>query len=505
MEHRDFEVFVATTADFCEEGIPSLKLKRAAWLQRLSDTRCVRLVRNFELLFYGTRLDRRVFDAAKEFCPDAVFTVADMTLCEQARKLAKRLGVPLVVNFQDWWPRGQFYHWHEKPYFWVRPILERRFRRLYRKADLAFCTSEGMREFLGPHPNAHVLYPIGANGCETSLPIADSGKRRAEKFLTTEDTESTEEGEEEKAESGNADPAGICAAFHGARKLKGEERGAGSRERVCAWTSQAGASESDSLASKLADAPVSESLISSADGPASSPATSHSQPDIVPEAALALDSGRSTLDSAVAKRRKRRLIYTGTAFGSYGKMLRELARELERKGHWELVIYGNTPDWPKEELEKAKQTGLYRGLLKFDELQRELHAADACLAVMSFEPELEVMMRTSFTTKMLDYCRVGKPVILWGPEYCSPLRLALEHNAAIVITSNEVVKISEKLEQLVTLSNLEKELGGAAMKLSQDKLGHSNIHNLLKLEFDKILMNSKLLKKSIKVSPNLKS
>jgi glycosyltransferase involved in cell wall biosynthesis len=43
-------------------------------------------------------------------------------------------------------------------------------------------------------------------------------------------------------------------------------------------TGQAGASEPDSLASKLADSTVSESLIRSADGPASLPATRHSPP-----------------------------------------------------------------------------------------------------------------------------------------------------------------------------------------------------------------------------------
>ena len=43
--------------------------------------------------------------------------------------------------------------------------------------------------------------------------------------------------------------------------------------------------------------------------------------------------------------RKKRLIYTGTAFGGYGRMLRELARELEKQDEWELVIFGNTPDF----------------------------------------------------------------------------------------------------------------------------------------------------------------
>ena len=48
--------------------------------------------------------------------------------------------------------------------------------------------------------------------------------------------------------------------------------------------SHAGDSASDSLKSKLADLPVSESLIRYADGPASLPATSHSLPATAPEA-----------------------------------------------------------------------------------------------------------------------------------------------------------------------------------------------------------------------------
>jgi hypothetical protein len=58
---------------------------------------------------------------------------------------------------------------------------------------------------------------------------------------------------------------------------------------VCSGTGlrlagQASASEPDSLTSKLAHAPVSESLIRSADGPTSSPATSHSPLVTAPEA-----------------------------------------------------------------------------------------------------------------------------------------------------------------------------------------------------------------------------
>ena len=39
-------------------------------------------------------------------------------------------------------------------------ILSQRYRELYAACDLAFCTSDGMQEMLGPHPNSHVIYPM---------------------------------------------------------------------------------------------------------------------------------------------------------------------------------------------------------------------------------------------------------------------------------------------------------------------------------------------------------
>lgn len=76
------------------------------------------------------------------------------------------------------------------------------------------------------------------------------------------------------------------------RKIEGTTKNTNIHERGRQGDAQgtcAGASEPDSLTSKLADSPVSESLIRSAAGPASSPATSHSLLATAPKA-LALDS-----------------------------------------------------------------------------------------------------------------------------------------------------------------------------------------------------------------------
>ena len=116
-----------------------------------------------------------VWQAARDFKPDLVFTVAGSWnwTARLAQRVARRLGVPLVASFNDWFDFGVLMH----PYF--RCSLEKTFREFYRDCDLAFCTSEGMLEALGPHPNAHVLYPIGTrmrNGCGEFVPFMSNNR-----------------------------------------------------------------------------------------------------------------------------------------------------------------------------------------------------------------------------------------------------------------------------------------------------------------------------------------
>ena len=131
IEHDDFDLFVATSARFEHPSVPSLEVKRHPALVRLSNTRFSRWVRQFEMAVESTHIPAEVFDAAYKFKPDAVFTVADNTLSWTAYHLARKLGVPLITNFQDWWPRGQFTLALEKPFVPVAALLKRRFHRLY--------------------------------------------------------------------------------------------------------------------------------------------------------------------------------------------------------------------------------------------------------------------------------------------------------------------------------------------------------------------------------------
>ena len=128
IEHDDVEVFVVTDKRALEPGVPWLQVQRSRIHARLSRTRFRRWVSNYEMTLEPYFVAARILRACAEFCADAVLTVPDNSLSWAAYLVAKRSNLPFITNFQDWWPRGQFYSITEKPYRIVQDLLERGYR-----------------------------------------------------------------------------------------------------------------------------------------------------------------------------------------------------------------------------------------------------------------------------------------------------------------------------------------------------------------------------------------
>lgn len=324
VEHNDFDLLVATSGTFNAPFISSLRVCRHPALVRLSNTRFSRWVRQIEMAAEPCLISPDVLAAARSFQPDAIFTIPDNTLSWTAFLLAQRLRLPLITNFQDWWPRGQFTLRLEQPMPPVGRLIERRFRRMYRASRVAFCTSEGMREALGPHPCAPVLYPCPAPRASDQVPA-----------FTPPDA---------------------------ARPIK--------------------------------------------------------------------------------------LIYAGTLVNDYGRSVLRLARAMADTPWISFETYGPEPDWVPADLAWMKSRGIYRGLLPFVELKQRLRDADVCLVVMSFGAALDRMMRTSFTTKFLEYAQFAKPTVVWGPEYCQPVRVARATRAGLAVQTDATEDVVAALDSL---------------------------------------------------------
>jgi len=177
IERRDFETLVLTNQIFFAPDIRSDCFQRPSWLERAMRTRFRRFIRQLEMLFLGRLMIWRALRLARQFRPDLVFTIPDNDVSWCAYLTAQRMKLPLVTNFQDWWPHNQYWSESERPYPWVRRVIEKRLRKMYAASALAFCTSEGMREFLGPHANAVTLFPCPAPSPTNVRGAAPDGSR----------------------------------------------------------------------------------------------------------------------------------------------------------------------------------------------------------------------------------------------------------------------------------------------------------------------------------------
>ena len=150
-------------------------------------------------------------------------------------------------------------------------------------------------------------------------------------------------------------------------------------------------------------------------------------------------------------------------------------------------MVGPNADWPKPLLERARARGTYLGFKPPEEAAKVIASADALLSMMSFESEHELFMRTSFTTKFLDYVAFGKPVLLWGPEYCAPVRVARKHGGAAVVTSSNAGAVVSLCRQIAGDAALNEELSKKALQLRQTLFNPDRLQAIFVGEIKKLL------------------
>jgi glycosyltransferase involved in cell wall biosynthesis len=340
IDRSPFELHVASNADFAEGLVIHTQLRLPYLVHRLKKSRfgapLAAWIIDYENFIWPLTTNDALEEAVEKFQPEVILTLAECGLCHIARKTAERHRIPLAGLFLDWFPIMKGHYGHKS----TQRILSQRYRELYAACDLAFCTSDGMQEVLGPHPNSHVIYPMPG------------------------------------------------------RHVLSEK----------AWPR-------------------------------------HS--------------------------RKFRVVYVGSVENFYGRMLCSLIERIEATSDLEIIVVGPNADWPKQLRERSLANGTYLGFKPPEEAAEVLASADALLSVMSFEKEHELFMRTSFTTKFLDYVSFGKPVILWGPEYCTPVRVAREHDGAAVVTAVDAAAVVSVCHKIAKDRELNEKLSKQAVQLHQ--------------------------------------
>jgi glycosyltransferase involved in cell wall biosynthesis len=168
-------------------------------------------------------------------------------------------------------------------------------------------------------------------------------------------------------------------------------------------------------------------------------------------------------------------------------MLCSLIGKIEATSDLEIIVVGPNADWPAELLQRAKAKGIYLGFKPPDEAAEVLASANTLLSVMSFEREHELFMRTSFTTKFLDYVAFGKPVVLWGPDYCTPFRVARQHGGAVAVNQNNADAIVSACRQIARDTALNEKLSKEALQLHQTLFNPDRLQAIFVSEIEKLV------------------
>jgi glycosyltransferase involved in cell wall biosynthesis len=182
-----------------------------------------------------------------------------------------------------------------------------------------------------------------------------------------------------------------------------------------------------------------------------------------------------------------RLVYVGSVENFHGRMLCSVIEKIEATSDLEIIVVGPNADWPAELLQRAKAKGIYLGFKPPEEAAEVVAGADALLVVMSFEREHELFVRTSFTTKFLDYVAFGKPVILWGPEYCAPVRVARERGGAAVVNENDPDAIISVCRQIAGNAAWREQLSQEANRLHQTLFNPDRLQEIFVGEIEKLV------------------
>lgn len=105
---------------------------------------------------HGDEVERLLQSIQNRPKPDFVATIACGRYQFLALEVAKRLRLPLVSFFHDWWPDLVFPHGST-----ANRILQKSFLSHYRRSDLPLCVSSAMRDMLPSNSRARILLPIG--------------------------------------------------------------------------------------------------------------------------------------------------------------------------------------------------------------------------------------------------------------------------------------------------------------------------------------------------------
>jgi len=153
-----------------------------------------------------------------------------------------------------------------------------------------------------------------------------------------------------------------------------------------------------------------------------------------------------------------RVGYSGNMF-DYSDMLSDLA-QLALKQTDVRIEFRGRPRWPQALADEMRHRHLLHDFIEagadFDDWLGSFHAY---LVVMFFDAAQRRRTETCFATKLVEYSRARRPVVIWAPESSAVVQWAKKSNAALCVTDPDGRALLAALARLRKDRALQLELG----------------------------------------------
>ena len=152
-----------------------------------------------------------------------------------------------------------------------------------------------------------------------------------------------------------------------------------------------------------------------------------------------------------------RVGYSGNMF-DYSDMLADLAQLAVKQSDVRIEFRGR-PRWPQALMHEMRKRNLLHDFEPGPGFDDWLGSFDAYLVAMFFDAAQRRRTETCFATKLVDYSRAGRPVVIWAPESSAVVQWAKKSGAALCVTDPDARAL------LAALADLKKD-GALQLELS---------------------------------------
>lgn len=172
-----------------------------------------------------------------------------------------------------------------------------------------------------------------------------------------------------------------------------------------------------------------------------------------------------------------RILYSGN-LSDYGPMLGEAMDASLEHPEILLQVRGNNPAWSDERKAKMRANGRWLDFAPRAELDAWLASADAFLIPMVFDTGVRLRMETSFPSKLSEFAKFGKPLVVWGPDYCSAIEWGRQRSNALCVTNSDPECLLLEIQQLRDSRESTAKLAEAAIVSAGAEFSSERIHAL---------------------------